>query len=182
MTECFLGVSTMFSHGALEFLSWSVVILGFVAIGAAALGTFKKSVYENLEKSIGYSKQLAELANANSDAVNKRMSELIAGQELNAQRITRLEIDNARKSRQLASSRTEIDKLENIVRVAVSALHRLSPEQTAQDQQNIEKLLLDLTQTRNQSQKELQEWEETQSIIHVYMGDHTAPILERRKG
>lgn len=187
-----LGIFNMFSHASLEALSWVVVILVFIVSGVAALGLFKKTVYENLNQSIGYSKDLADLANASSEAIKKKMTEMEAdykqqmqtlaeGQALNEKRIFRLEVDIERKTKQLTASRTEINMLENIVRVASSALNRLSTDQSNEDRKEIDALFKALTDERQSAHRDMELWEETKSTFDIYMRDRGAVTVDRRK-
>jgi hypothetical protein len=173
-------------HSFLEAGGAITTITGILVLIFVAWGQFKKSNIDVMQQTLGISKDLAAIANAARVEQKAEIENLKQAMQLQDKRLIRLEIDNARKTRQLASSRKECDMLENIIRVAVKALTRLSPEQSSKDKIQVDDLLAVLSQFRSTEATSLQEWEETQSTIHLYLGKDgaglngvsTAPIFE----
>ncbi len=161
-------------HVLLQDLGPTVVVILFVIVGFAAWGQFKRQTVSDLQQAIQISKDLADVAKQQSHTQKGQIATLKAAQDMQEKRILRLEIDNARKSRRLLARDHETDMLENIVRVAVSGLKPTDPCRV-----QVDDLLAELAKFRRRTQDQMDEWEQTQTAMHSYLGSDAANILDK---
>lgn len=151
-----------------------VAVLAFAVVGMSAWGQFKRSTVDDLRRAVDISKDLADVATQQAGHLKDQITSLKSSQDVHERRIIRLEIDNTRKQRMLVARGQEIDMLENIVRVAVGGLRTDGEART-----KVDGLLAELAKFRRHSQDQQDEWEQTQTALHAYLGDEaTTPIIQ----
>lgn len=80
-------------------------------------------------------------------------------------RLRRVETDAERKSRLLAGARQEIEMLEAIVRITVSAASRL----TRDEKSRVERILAELAAFRLETRRDQDGWDDTRATLQPYL-------------
>jgi hypothetical protein len=138
---------------------YSIAFLaGSVIFGVVALGYIRKYQVE-------MSRQTVEMLQQHIAALNLQVGELKNALNLQEKRLYRMEVNDQRKSRLLKAARKEIDFLNEIVKVSMSALTRLN----ATEKDQVSSLLTELAAFRVKSSASQDDWDEQQETALIFL-------------
>ena len=156
-------------HLDLSSASTLTALILMAVAGIVAFGHIKKNLLDSAEKalnlSITTSKELRDQIERLRKTSDEELRILRSAFNVQERRIYRMEVEAARRQRQLTGAKTEIGYLEAVVRVFLDDLTKLP----ADKKRKVESVLQDLAQYRLLSAQEISDKDELEETLELYM-------------